>query len=237
MTGAGPFECVIFDCDSTLTKVEGIDLLAGEKKEEIAALTRSAMEGKSSFHEIYRQRLALLSPSFSSVNRIGQAYIDAVTTGAKETVSALHFLKKRVFVISGGFRMPLSIFARFLGISGERVFGVDLFFDDKGNYRGFDEENCLTHNRGKTEVVRDLAGRGKKAVFIGDGATDLEAGEAVELFVGFGGVVARSEIEKKAAHYVKTPELSGILPIVLTPFERSKLLADSRFKNLLQEEK
>lgn len=231
----GPFECVIFDCDSTLTRIEGIDALAGDKEKEIADLTNAAMSGKANFHEIYRKRLEILSPSFAAVNAVGRKYIVNATPGAIEVVAALHFLQKRVFIFSGGFRPAVSPFAQHLGISGERVFGVDLFFDDRGNYRGFDEQNRLTHNGGKTAVVKDIAGQGRKTVFIGDGATDLEAGEAVDLFIGFGGVVCRAEVEKKAKYFVKTPSLAPVLPLLLTSFEQNRLLAEPRFAAIMKE--
>lgn len=231
----GPFECVIFDCDSTLTKAEGIDLLASKEiQKKIADLTSAAMGGKKDFHEIYRKRLEMLRPNLGEVNQLGKKYIELVVEDAKETVAALHFLKKRVFVISGGFRLALASFTSFLGIPGERVFGVDLFFDDSGNYLGFDEANRLTFNKGKTEVVRDLSGSGKKAVFIGDGVTDWESSEVVELFVGFGGVICRPEVEKKALYYVKAASLSVVLAAILTPFEQKKLAGEPRFRKLMK---
>lgn len=231
----GPFECVIFDCDSTLTRIEGIDALAGDKEQEIAALTNAAMAGKANFHEIYRKRLEILAPSFASVTAIGRKYIEQATPGAVDVVAALHFLQKRVFVFSGGFRPALSPFAHHLGISGERVFGVDLFFDESGRYRGFDEQNRLTHNGGKMAVLKDIAGQGRKTAFIGDGMTDLEAGAAVDLFIGFGGVVCRPEVEKKAKVFVKEPSLIAILPLLLTSFEQNRLLAEPRFAANMKE--
>ncbi len=111
---------------------------------------------------------------------------------------------------------------------------MDLFFDEQGNYSGFDEQNRLTQNRGKIEVVQDLAGQGKRTVFVGDGVTDLEAGETVDLFIGFGGVVRRPEVEKKAKYYITCPSLAGILPILLTPYEQGKLQQHPQFQNLMK---
>ncbi len=114
----GPFECVIFDCDSTLTQVEGVNLLAGSRQKEIEDLTNAAMSGKNNFREIYKKRLDLIRPNFTAVSRIGNLYLEKITSEAKETVQALQFLNKRVFMISGGFRPALSVFARHLGING-----------------------------------------------------------------------------------------------------------------------
>ncbi len=42
MGSGGAFESVIFDCDSTLVSVEGIDLLAGPHADAVAELTDRA---------------------------------------------------------------------------------------------------------------------------------------------------------------------------------------------------
>src|SRR5690606_29915235 len=42
---ADGFRSVVFDCDSTLSRIEGIDELAGPRLEEIRAMTDAAMQG------------------------------------------------------------------------------------------------------------------------------------------------------------------------------------------------
>ena len=46
---------VIFDCDSTLTGIEGIDELAShpDTRQRVADLTRSAMDGKVNLETVY----------------------------------------------------------------------------------------------------------------------------------------------------------------------------------------
>jgi phosphoserine phosphatase len=53
------FDAVCFDCDSTLTRIEGIDELARRAgcATEIAALTEAAMNGAVALEEVYARRL------------------------------------------------------------------------------------------------------------------------------------------------------------------------------------
>ena len=41
-----PYGTIVFDCDSTLSSIEGIEYLARDHREEVRALTRKAMEGE-----------------------------------------------------------------------------------------------------------------------------------------------------------------------------------------------
>lgn len=53
-----------------------------------------------------------------------------------------------------------------------------------------------------------------RTVFIGDGSTDLETKDFVDLFIGFGGVVTRPAIKNKSDVYVDGP-LTSVLPHIL----------------------
>ena len=55
-----PYGTVVFDCDSTLSAIEGVDELAGEKRDEVEALTRRAMNGELSLDQVYGERLDLI---------------------------------------------------------------------------------------------------------------------------------------------------------------------------------
>ena len=53
------YEHVFFDCDSTLTAVEGIDVLAESagKGQRVAVLTQAAMDGHVDLEDVYEKRL------------------------------------------------------------------------------------------------------------------------------------------------------------------------------------
>ena len=56
------FRTVVFDCDSTLSAIEGIDELAGEHRSAVTELTEAAMRGEVPLQDVYGRRLALIRP-------------------------------------------------------------------------------------------------------------------------------------------------------------------------------
>ena len=76
------------------------------------------------------------------------------------------------------------------------------------------DEGPLTISSGKPAVVRELAqGKRGRKMMIGDGASDLATRAVVDLFVGFGGVVARQKVRDEADVFVGVNSLAPILPL------------------------
>ena len=90
---------------------------------------------------------------------------------------------------------------------------VQLFFDKHGHYAGF-AASPLTTSAGKRAAVRALRTAGRRAMLVGDGASDLAAKDEVDLFVGFGGVVARDAVRAGAHVFLDGPSLTPILDLV-----------------------
>src|SRR5262245_45909312 len=99
-----PVDDVFFDCDSTLSTIEGIDELARLKGVEarIVELTNAAMDGQIPLQEVYAERLRLLAPTRADMRAIEDAYKKTVVPDARETIAALHELGRRVFIVRGG---------------------------------------------------------------------------------------------------------------------------------------
>ncbi len=230
-----PLRLVAFDCDSTLAALEGVDEIASRLADEVARITALGMRGEISFRESLEQRLALLKPSREKITGLGQRYVEAMTAGGREVVGALRFLGKRVVMISGGIRDSLLPLGRELGMGEDDVFGVSVQFDAEGRYQGFDPDQPLVRERGKARVIRELTGGDPVgAALIGDGFNDLEAAPDVELFIGFGGVEHREEIQERAAWYVTQPTLAPVLPLLLTGQE-CEALVGGEFEAVLTE--
>src|SRR5205823_5222451 len=68
------FRRVVFDCDSTLTRIEGIDELAAmnDVPHEVAGMTRRAMDGEIPFEEVFARRLELIKPTRKQLSGIGK---------------------------------------------------------------------------------------------------------------------------------------------------------------------
>lgn len=233
----GPFAAVYFDCDSTLTAIEGVDELlqfaAPHLRAEIRALTERAMNGRLPLAEVYETRLRVLAPRREHLDHIGELYVARLVPHAHDLVRALQALGKQVGIVSGGLYVPVQHVARHLGIAPANVHAVPLLFAADGSYVDFDRSSPLWRNGGKIEVVQRLPATHRPVAFVGDGVTDLETRPHVDRFVGFGGVVRRPAVERGAEHFVAAPTLAAVLPFVTTPAERDRLRAAGDFTSLL----
>jgi phosphoserine phosphatase len=212
------FDIICFDCDSTLSRIEGIDELARHSGlfDQVAALTNAAMNGELALEAVYGKRLELIRPDRKAIDWLAQLYIDQVVTGAFEAIAELRKHKKTVHIISGGLRQAILPLAEFLGVPVQQVHAVDIEFDVQGQYLGFAAASPLANSGGKAQVCRDiLRGSAASLALIGDGKTDLEAKQAGATVIGFGGVVDRVAVRQQADHFVETPDLTNVLQFLL----------------------
>jgi phosphoserine phosphatase len=214
----GPFRSVVFDCDSTLVSIEGIDELAAAERERVRALTDAAMEGRVPLEEVYGRRLELIRPPRARVEALGREYVDALVPGARETVAALRALGREVRVVSGGLLPAVEAVASELGLPASAVAAVGIRFDARGEYAGFDEASPLVRSDGKAEVVRAWSLPGP-VLLVGDGATDLAARPAVDAFAAYMGVAHRAAVAAAADFVLPGADLRALLPIVCAPGE------------------
>jgi phosphoserine phosphatase len=197
---------ICFDCDSTLTSIEGIDELARIRGPQIyarvAALTDDAMTGKIRLEEVFGRRLDIVRPGRAEVEAIGRRYVETVEPTAVATIAALSAMGWTPVIISGGFQQTIDPLARLLGVS--RVEAVNLFFSDDGAFRGYDSDYPSARSGGKPEIIQRLRSelRPEKVVMVGDGVSDLETRPVVDLFVGFGGFIVRERVKREAEAFV-----------------------------------
>ena len=217
-----PYDLVLFDCDSTLCRIEGLDHLARRAglAEALLPITRAAMEGELDIGTAYADRMALLRPDLEAVNWLGSEYCNHLVAGAAELIHVLHKRGKQVHIISGGIRQALLPLAGTLDIPSERLHAVAFVFDESGYYQDYDRASALVRQHGKAAVCNELINRrGSRAVLIGDGVTDLEATAAGVDFIGFGGVARRHVVENRATIYYPHPDMFGMLPLLLNADE------------------
>jgi phosphoserine phosphatase len=229
-----PFRSFWFDCDSTLSAIEGVDeltrVLPERIQREIKALTEAAMDGTLPLADVYEKRLAVIAPTRAMLDEVGRLYVEKLVPGAREVVAALQFLGKRVGIVSGGLLPVVLVLARELGVAPEDVHAVDVRFDRDGRYVEFSRASPLWRNGGKRELFASFGDGPRPICFVGDGATDLEAKDAVELFVGFGGVAEREVVRRGAGAFVM--RLADVLGVALTETEASRLASVPRFAHL-----
>jgi phosphoserine phosphatase len=213
------YRSVVFDCDSTLSALEGIEELATAQRREVETLTDAAMRGEVPLEEVYGRRLELIRPDRAAVEALIGRYIDALVEDASDTVRSLRSAGVDVRIVSGGLLPAVLGLARHLGIPESAVSAVAIHFDQAGAYAGFDGAAPAARAGGKAEVVRAWKSASPRlpgpVMFVGDGATDLEARSEVDLFVAYAGVVSRSAVVDVAPVVVRSLSLSPILPLAL----------------------
>ena len=225
------FDLIFFDCDSTLATIEGIDELAKLKGKEwrVGLLTDKAMNGDLDLTEVYGKRLQAIRPTRGQLKTIEDRYWENLVPDAQAVVRALQFLGKQVFIISGGLAEPVRGFGRRLGVPLENIRAVELQYDElsgdwwryhepqthhKQTYLAYDE-SPLTITNGKAQIIAELAGDSPgRRLMIGDGSSDLAASSAVDLFVGFGGVVAREKVRNESKIFIESPSIAPVLPLI-----------------------
>lgn len=198
---------VVFDADSTLVGIEGIDWLAASRPPEVAAriarLTEKAMAGTLPLERVYGERLSVVAPTAGELDRLGTAYVAALAPNARECVAALQRAGVRVLIVSGGLRIPLLALASHLGLVHEDVHGVEVFHHADGGYAGFDAASPLSQQRGKATLVASLVASGavsRPIVAVGDGSTDvvIRTAGVADAFIAFTGFVSRESVVRAA---------------------------------------
>jgi phosphoserine phosphatase len=224
------FDLIFFDCDSTLSAIEGIDELARFKGKEwrVSVLTQKAMDGELDLSEVYGKRLQAIRPTRGQLKAIEERYWENLVPDAEAVIAALRFLGKQIFIISGGLAEPVRGLGRRLGVPPENIRAVELEYNElSGEWWRYHEPNTRAHqtyldygegpltiSSGKPSIVQELAkDKHGRRLMVGDGASDLATRSIVDLFVGFGGVVARQKVKDESDVFVSSKSLAPILPI------------------------
>ena len=202
----------VFDFDSTLMDGETIDFLAKPLglEEQVAAITKRAMDGELDFFKSLVARVALLEGlAKSKVDEICASL--PMMPGASETIAGLKSRGYTVVCFSGGFRNAtqpacnkLGIdadFANFLhdedGILSGRVGGEMMYSDAKGDM---------------IQRVQSLLGVSQDdTVVVGDGANDLSMFKYASTKIAF---CAKDVLKQASTHTIDTKDLTKVLDIV-----------------------
>lgn len=245
-----PFQHIFFDCDSTLTAIEGIDALAeaSGKSWRIGVLTDAAMSGQVDLEEVYAKRLRSIRPTRGQVQAVRQLYKRNVVPDAVDVIAALSQLGHDVYIISGGLAEPVHEFGRFLGVPPDNIRAVGIEYNRLSGqwwYSQQEQPNAseryltfdnapLTVSDGKAQIVEQLLdGATGRSLLIGDGVSDLLAAPAVDLFVGFGGVIKRQRVHQEAPLFISSLSLAPLLAIAAGPASLRRL-EDSSFRPLIK---
>jgi D-3-phosphoglycerate dehydrogenase len=232
----------IFDFDSTLTKVEALDVLAeitlvnNPKKEEIIKeiieITNLGIDGEVSFTESLEKRIHLLNAKKSDLTGLIAALKKQVSASIEKNKEFFEKHADDIYVISAGFKEFIIPIVAAYNIPAERVYANTFEFDANDVIVGFDRENPLSVHNGKIKCLRDLKLEGEIQV-IGDGYSDYvtrEAGVAHKFFA-YTENVSRNKTTENADHIA--PNLDEFLFVNKLP--RNISYPKNRIKILLLE--
>src|SRR5258706_1457536 len=215
-----PAKNFVIDFDSTFTKVEAFDVLAEislkdhpEKEsiqKQIFEITNQGMDGSLSLRESIEKRIKLLAPHRNHLTQLISHLKSVVSDSFNRNKEFFTTHSENIFIISNGFREFIEPVVMEFGIKKENIFANEFLFDDSGKVIGFNKDNPLSSNNGKTEQLKRLNLPGDVYV-IGDGYTDYEIKHSglANKFYAFTENVEREKVLAKADHI--TPSLDEFL--------------------------
>ncbi len=221
------FATVIFDCDSTLSAIEGIEELAVSHRAEVSRLTQAAMRGEVTLESVYGRRLDLIKPSKTQVDALGALYVQHIVEDASAVCRELSNAGIAVRIMSGGLLPAVLHLARAAGVPDHNVAAVDVFFETTGQFDGYDTKSPLARSGGKLEMLRSwLPGLTHPIMTVGDGSTDLETAPLVDLFVAYAGVVARDVVVAQAEIVIPSHSLAPIFALAVGGVRAARLTGE-----------
>lgn len=199
-------DAVCFDVDSTVVSEEGIDVLADVlgKGPEVAALTKQAMNGDTKFQDALQMRLDLLQPSKAKIEECLRVHPLVLTSGIGRLMASLQDKNVDIWLVSGGFRIMIEPVASELKIPIANIVANTILFDEDGKYAGFDRDEPTSRDMGKPKALEQIKSlhNYETMIMVGDGATDAQAKPPAKAFIGFGGIVVREPVQRKADWFV-----------------------------------
>jgi len=214
---------LVFDFDSTLVSVEGLDELfarsladSADAAARIAAfgeITDLGMAGAISADESLARRLAVLDAD--------RRMVDAVAAQIREQLSPsvlrhLGFFRERlprVHVVSGGFEELIQPTLDRLGIPGSHLLAHRFRWDPADRVAGLDPETVMARG-GKPAALREIGRSTGPVWMVGDGATDMEVRDLglADRFVAFTENRHRDPVVAGADHVARSmDELIALL--------------------------
>ena len=214
------FQTVCFDFDSTLTSIEGIDVLADFLQVTgIEEITNKAMNGEISTREAFEKRIEAIAPTRKQLCYLAEIYKSNLLPGVRDLFKVLKFLDKKLIIVSGGFQEAVEPLGIELG--ADEICALQLDFSESGRGRLF--ESLLSERDGKPRLLKSPGRLSGTSVFIGDGVTDYETRHVVDKMVPFFGVVERPFVSESGLEAYGGENLLGLLALILSDVEWDRI--------------
>lgn len=204
----------VFDFDMTIVGVESLEIMANLSlrhdqnsdsiRKKIAHITEMGMNGTIGFAESLRRRFELLHLNSADISQTIQILKKNITPSIALNQSFFQTHANDIYIVSGGFIEVIVPVVSNLGIREDHVYGNRFITQSDGSITGYERDNPLTLDNGKSNVVLSL---GKKNVtVIGDGYSDLKIriDGLADYFVAFTEHIKRRSIMQKADRVVES---------------------------------
>lgn len=199
----------VFDFDSTLMDGETIEIIADEIgiREEVAKITKRAMEGELDFFHSLTHRVSLLKGiSEERVNEICRNL--PYMNGAKETIAGLKDKGYAVVCFSGGFVNATTYAKDILGYNADFA---NILHSKDGVLTG-QVGGSMMFNDSKGRMLKKLQGilniTPENTIAIGDGANDLSMFKHAGTKIAF---CAKPILKEAATIVINEKDLTKIL--------------------------
>lgn len=205
---------VVLDVDSTLTRDEGIDLIARfvslDVAAEVAAITAAAMRGELDFEASLKRRVAALKGV--SVDAVASATAQVrITEGARELVSELHAKGHLVGAVSGGFHHMVDPLAEELNLDFHRANTLGVL----GGLLTGETVGDVIDSGAKAATLREWAHANSfdmaDTVAVGDGGNDVEMLREAGVGIAF---MAKPVAKEAADVIIDVPDLRRVLEVL-----------------------
>ena len=203
---------VLLDVDSTFIQQEAIELLAEKAGvlDEVARITKLAMQGELDFESSLRARVALLKGLPESVITQVQGEI-SLTDGAEDLVKNLHAMGHSAALVSGGFINIIQPLIQRLSINYYKANTLEIVDGVlTGGLIG-----PVIDRQAKADALKDFSIASGVAmehtVAIGDGANDLGMMAIAGLSIAFN---AKPVVVEAADIAINEPSLKTVIELI-----------------------
>lgn len=221
---AVPTDVVSFDCDATLSTVEGIDWLAEQTGHgpAVEALTKVAMHETGVNASLYKDRLELVKPNQALIDQLIDVYYQRATPDTEQVIAAFKAAGKTICVLSAGLYQAVLGFAERLGVDQDNVGAVSLVFNEQGEYVGYDRDSLFVSMSGKATWLSEHFPEAS-CTHIGDGLNDVGVKAIGANFIGFGAGGFHPRVAEHCSQYITANTMAPLLSLVLTQEEVNAL--------------
>lgn len=197
----------IFDFDSTLTSVEGLDVLAeiaqannpnkAKVLQEIAKITNLGIDGEISFTQSLEQRIKLLGAKKHDLDLLVNELKKHISPSVERNKAFFKNYSNNIYIISAGFKEFIIPIVAEYNIPASRVYANTFEFGKNDEIIGFDRNNPLSKHNGKIQCLQGMNLDGEIQV-IGDGYSDYvtrQAGVADTFFAYTENIMRKKTVE------------------------------------------